>query len=134
MAEREILQAIRRQPLLRVDKLEFIALLHDERCIRLRTDADPIEARGRANCAIGFNGNHEAALMQRRDEMIINLQKRFAPCENDKAILDVIPPDLRNHSRQLFRVSEAASETAVCTDKIGIAERAYRVRAIAFPA
>src|SRR5579871_3389320 len=127
MAERQILQAIRRQPILWVDQLQFVSLLHDERRARLWADADPIEARGRANRSVGFDSNHEAALMQRRDEIIIDLQKRLAAGENDEAAADVVAPDPGDHSRQFLRVRKAASKMAVRTDKIGVAERAYRV-------
>lgn len=70
--------------------------------------------------------------MKRRDEIIIDLQKRLTAREDDEAILDVVPPDSRNHRRQLFCASEPAPERAVRTDKIGIAERAYSVGAISF--
>jgi hypothetical protein len=70
--------------------------------------------------------------MQRCEEIIIDLQKRFTACENDEAIVDAVPPDSSNHPRQLFWASEAAPENAVRANKIGIAERAYSVGAIAF--
>ena len=63
---------------LRVDQLELIAALNDDRGGGLGADADPVDADGDRLRAIRLDGDLEALRMKRVDGGDIELQERFA--------------------------------------------------------
>src|ERR1051325_12081935 len=59
--EAEPNEALRVEVNLRIDKLELVALVHDEPRPRLRTDADPVDPRWSRNRAVCFDSDFEAS-------------------------------------------------------------------------
>ena len=72
--------------LLRIDQLQLVPAALHQRCAGLGADADPIHPVRRGNRSVGFDGNLKIALVQRGDQLRIQLQQRFATGADDEAL------------------------------------------------
>src|SRR5579871_1233367 len=84
--EVQMLEALRLCSLLREDELQFLPGLEDERCARLGTHANPINAGRRQLRAVGFDGNLKALGVQCPDQRFVKLEQRLAPGADDEAL------------------------------------------------
>src|SRR5258708_6040915 len=61
------------------DQFQLIALCQHEVAVRLRAASQPVDARGGALRAVGFDGALESSGMQLRNSGVVQLKQRLAP-------------------------------------------------------
>jgi hypothetical protein len=132
MREGEVAQAIRRQALLRKNKLQLGTRIRNKRRPRLGADAKPVEAMRRSERAVGFDGGVKTSRMDRADQRRVELQQRFAAGENHEAVRLAARPYVLDRRGKVFRVGKAAASRAIHADKIRIAEAADRAAPVIF--
>src|SRR5664280_1017063 len=119
---------------LRIDQFEFVALPDHEFGAGLGADADPVDAVGHLDRAVGFEADREAAGMQRIDQVGVHLQQRLAAGQDHIAVSVLSGPLAGNGVGEIVRRRIAAAERAVGSDKIRVAELAGRAGAVLFAA
>ena len=123
-------------PGLRIDELEFVALCHDEPIPGLGADAEPVDARGHRQGAIGLDRDLETARVQRLRQRGIDLQQRLAPGEHDEGraarglAACALRPKGGDGLGQRRGIREAAAARPVHSHEIGIAEAAGGARPV----
>ncbi|ABA49515.1 hypothetical protein BURPS1710b_0356 [Burkholderia pseudomallei 1710b] len=117
---------------LRHHHLQFVALRDDERRIRLRAHADPVDRFEHGQRAVRLDRDREARRVQRVDERLIELQHRLAARADDEAIRLARRPERRDPRRERSGILELAAVLAVGADEVGIAEAAHRAVAVRF--
>src|SRR5687768_14665384 len=132
VAEIERLESLGHRRRLRKDELQLVARREHEWCVRLRADADPVDARRCALRAVRLDRDLEAGVVQRRDELLVELQQRLATGADDErpGAAHPLPRPLRHHgARERGGILELPA-VRTGPDEVGIAEGAGGVRAI----
>jgi hypothetical protein len=133
MRESEALVACRLRSCLRKHELELVAVLDGEGRLRLGTHADPVDASRHGLRSIRLDGDAKAACAQRVQQRLVQLQQRLAAGANDEAVrFNTGWPCCENGLGERIGIRKAAASWAVGSDEVGIAESAYRPRAILF--
>lgn len=71
---------------LRIDPFDLLPRMHNQPGVPLGADAQPVNAFGWRDGAIGLHGNFEAARVQRMDQSGIQLQKGLTPGFDHKTV------------------------------------------------
>jgi hypothetical protein len=77
-------KARRVRSFLRKDQFEFMAGAQHKIGLSLRTDANPIDLAWGQLCAIGFNGDREAEVMEGSHKGVIELEQRLTACAHNE--------------------------------------------------
>ena len=131
VVEGEVRELLRQRVVLRIDQLQFVALLDHQFARGLRADADPVDAGGRRDRAVGLDRDLEAAIVQRANEIVVHLQQWLAASQHTQAITRAADPFGRDGVGELIGAAVAATLGAVGSNEVGVAELADRVVAIA---
>src|SRR5579872_7125198 len=119
---------------LRKDQFQFIAAGNFEACARLRADANPIDARRRRQRTVGLDRDPKAAIMQRADESLVELEQWLSAREHAQPALVAADPLGFDRAGEFISIAVTAAFGAVGADEIGVAETANRGRAISLAA
>ncbi|MCY1557953.1 hypothetical protein D9M68_948480 [compost metagenome] len=118
-----MLEFFRAQPILRVDQFEFLPVSNDQRCPGLRADAQPIDAWGGSNRAVGFDRHAKASSAQGRRQFGINLKQWLSTRQHYKAAQTLAGwPLAFDGICQRFSVWVLTATGTVGTNKIGVTE------------
>ncbi len=132
MFERKLDKRCEVESLLWHDDLQLIPEHLAQRCAGLWADADPVDAFGQLDGAIGFNGDLEALVMQGVDQLGINLQQRFATGQDAKRPNLADWPQCCKLCSQGLCIGEFAPEGAVGAHELRIAEGANSAGTVLF--
>lgn len=103
----------------REDYLEFVAVRYGDGSVLLRGTGEPIDAQWGIFCAIRFEANHLARLVEHIEQRLVELQGRLA---TRKYNMDALVGSERLHGRQNLARSH------LCVGrKIGVTERTMQV-------
>ena len=132
MPEIQVFEPLGLRLFLRVDELEFIAAVKDDRRICLGAHADPIQPLRRGLRAIRFDGHLKSLGMQCVDQWLVELKQWLSSRADDETCSGSIPfwPARGNGSCQFAGGCELSATLAVRSDKLGIAERADGLRPV----
>src|SRR5512146_1419515 len=112
-------------------ELELVAALERERRVSLRADADPVDAGGGRQCAVGLDRNPKAECVQRLQQRGVELQQGLAARAHHEATRrGVVRPQRADARGKRPRVLETPAAGAVDADEIGVAEAAHRAGAV----
>jgi len=120
---------------LRIHQLEFLARGQHALAAALGAHAQPVNAFGRQNRAVGFHGNGEAKCVQGFDQSFVHLQQGLATGQHHKAVRGVGGwPKAGNGGGQGWGAVKLAAVRAIGADKVGVAELANGRAAVFFAA
>jgi hypothetical protein len=128
VSEAQLLEALWLGAGLRVNELELIAGIDCQGSARFRTDANPVDASGGRDGAVGLDCDFETAAMERVDDGLVELEQRLATGHYGQSAVRVNDdgrPALSDRVCEILGVIENAA-MMVNTDEIGIAEAAGR--------
>src|SRR5262249_29824702 len=81
--------------------------------------------------AVGLDRDLEVSRVKRSHQRVVELQQRLAAGADDVRLCAIARPSLRRRQRERFGARELAAARTIRSDKVGVAEPAYRLRAIA---
>src|SRR5581483_223790 len=111
---------------LRIDELKLVARFDAQLGAGFRADANPVEACGGFERAVGFDRNRKTPYVQVVEQRLVHLQEWFAAGEHDKALRGARAPLGRDGVSKVGGGRIGAAARAVGTDEVRVAEAALR--------
>jgi hypothetical protein len=128
-------QFLQVQSFLRHHHLQLAAGADAQLRAGLGADADPVDAGGRLQRAVGFHRDLESLRVQGVDQRRVHLQQGLAAGQHhQRAARNAGRPVSGDGAGQLGRIRELAPAGAVGAHEVGVAEAALRAGAIALAA
>src|SRR5581483_8350172 len=131
--EAPALEVLRPRAFLREHELQLVAAAHLDLGARLGAHADPVDAGRDVDGAVRLDRDLEAPRVQRAHELRVELQRGLAARQHREARAPARPQRGDALGERLGGVEPAAAR-AVGADEVGVAELAYRVRAVGLAA
>jgi hypothetical protein len=120
-AEIKMLEVSWSEPLLGVDKLQFVAVIYHDGSASLRADADPVDTWRNRNGAVGLESDLEPGLVKSIDERNVELEQGLAPGANRQGAPFIHGPETTNCCRQIGGRLISPTHRPIDANEIGVA-------------